>query len=166
MAFYFLFIHKPSSNLGIFKAFGISESDYVLVSSDLGGRTNNVKLSYKGVVGQSDSIFKSRKANYYLAGEFKGRKYKGRVRLYEYYQATLYAGIVAKTYRSKCDPVIGYTNQTQVFKFDEKVFKALVNNRQSAEEAKYSKISFFNFMSKAPKPLHIRSGLSLPKNVY
>lgn len=154
---------QPSTD--IFLKFGLNEKTHSLISSDLGAMTDDNPLKDQGVIGQADAIFKSRSDKRFVAGELKGRLYKGVVRRYEYYQVQLYAGLIKKKYGAECDCILAFNNKNVQFAFDPPVYEALMRNRKAAEKAKHKKKPFFSFGTKDEKPLHLAKNLTLPSSV-
>ena len=129
LAFYFVL--KKSAAGAIHSRFGVRESTHRLISTDLGNAAGRIKLSRFGINGIADAVFESVKGSEILVGEFKSRKYRGQVRLYELYQLILYMGHIKAQYPNH--EVLGclaYADSRVQVNFDPAVYEALVGLRE------------------------------------
>ena len=129
-------VSKQKAGNEIYSRFGLKESTHTLVSSDLGGKKSTIKLSRFGINGIADAVFKANTGKEIIVGEFKSRKFRGAVRLYEFYQVILYMGHLAERYP---DHVIkgrlAYPDSTQWVHFDPQLYDALVALRSEMLQA-------------------------------
>lgn len=132
----FFALSKLKAGNEIYSRFGLKESTYTLVSSDLGGKKSTIKLSRFGINGIADAVFKANAGKEIIVGEFKSRKFRGAVRLCEFYQVLLYMGHLAERYP---DHVIkgrlAYADSTQGVYFDPQVYEALIGMRTEMLQA-------------------------------
>ena len=91
-------VMKLKAPLEIYSRFGASATTHKLLSTDLGKATGRIKLARHGINGIPDAVFEALAEKVILVGEFKSRKYRDRVRLYELYQLMLYMGHLKDRY--------------------------------------------------------------------
>ncbi|MDY1219308.1 hypothetical protein ACM8BJ_24775 [Pseudomonas aeruginosa] len=125
------FVQKKSAAGAIHSRFGVRESTHRLISTDLGNAAGRIKLSRFGINGIADAVFESVKGSEILVGEFKSRKYRGQVRLYELYQLILYMGHIKALYPNhKVLGCLAYADSRVQVNFDPAVYEALVGLRE------------------------------------
>lgn len=125
------FIQKKSASSAIHSRFGVRESTHRLISTDLGNAKGRIKLSRFGINGIADAVFESVIGKEILVGEFKSRKYRGQVRLYEFYQVILYMGHLKAQYpHHKVLGCLAYADSRVQVNFDPAVYEALLGLRE------------------------------------
>lgn len=153
---------KRSSSAEIFSLFGLTDRCFRLVSTDLGGRKPRYRFRIRNLIGDADSIFNERvNENHYVVGEFKGRKFRGKVRVYEYYQLQLYMGclLMQKPGRDvTVRGVLGYKDHCINVPFDRKCFERLCELERTEFRCLKSKRKLF---AKKLQPLHQRGRVKL-----
>lgn len=159
IAIFFLFIffsrsYVSKSDKNILGMFDLDPKNVKVLFTDLGGRSDKLFLKYKGVTGVADAIFKRKGCRKIVVGEYKGRKYRGFIRIYEYYQVILYAGMVKAHFGRPVECLLAFDDKVMPFEFDEMLFNRLISLRKEAE-----------FGNKNALPLHERFSINLPKNV-
>lgn len=121
---------KGTAPKQIYGLFGLRESDYELLSSDLGKGHPRKRLGGHGLGGESDAIFRGKRTGQIVVGEFKNRKHKGLVRRREYYQVILYIGLARQTFGSQnVVGLLAFNDARVEIPFDANVFNALVGLR-------------------------------------
>ena len=144
-------VMKKTASGEVYSRFGLSKSTHQVLSTDLGEKTSRIKLSRLGVNGIPDAIFKSLTEKVIVVGEFKSRKYRGEVRLYEFYQILLYMGHVALKYPDhKIIGCLAYADNRASVAFDKEVYEALMGLRDEYWQTLKSKRPV------NPRPLHKR----------
>ncbi|MFO6994482.1 hypothetical protein P3D53_09575 [Pseudomonas aeruginosa] len=126
--FFFL---KKSAASAIHSRFGVRESTHRLISTDLGKAKGRIMLSRFGINGIADAVFESVNGNEILVGEFKSRKYRGKVKLSEFYQLMMYIGHIKALYPNHT--VLGclaYADSRVQVNFDPAVYESLVGLRE------------------------------------
>lgn len=130
------FILKASAGADIHSKFGVSTTTHTLISTDLGGSTKVMKLSRDGVSGIPDAVFAKKNGKEILGAEFKSRKYRNRVRHYEFYQLTLYLGHLAHKYPNHTvTGCLAYADGKVSVNFDPDVYQALIGMRSELVDA-------------------------------
>lgn len=125
------FVQKKSAAGAIHSRFGVRESTHRLISTDLGNSKGRIKLSRFGINGIADAVFESVNGNEILVGEFKSRKYRGKVKLSEFYQLMMYIGHIKALYPNHT--VLGclaYADSRVQVNFDPAVYESLVGLRE------------------------------------
>ena len=125
------FVQKKSAAGAIHSRFGVRESTHRLISTDLGNSKGRIKLSRVGINGIADAVFESVNGNEILVGEFKSRKYRGKVKLSEFYQLMMYIGHIKALYPNHT--VLGclaYADSRVQVNFDPAVYESLVGLRE------------------------------------
>ncbi|HBO2935326.1 TPA: hypothetical protein L4R50_000322 [Pseudomonas aeruginosa] len=149
------FFQKKSAASAVHSRFGVRESTHRLISTDLGNAKGRIKLSRFGINGIADAVFESIKGNEILVGEFKSRKYRGQVRLHEFYQLLLYMGHLKAQYPNHT--VLGclaYADSRVQVNFDPAVYEALLGLREEYwQTVKYKQVA-------DSRPLHKRMKVS------
>jgi len=82
----------------VFKLFSLSSSNYRLVGTDIGGRTDHAYLRSGPLGGVPDALFVNKRKRHGFIGEYKSRQNKGRPSLREKYQVILYMGMAMEKY--------------------------------------------------------------------
>jgi len=119
-------VQRLSASGEIFSRFGVRESTHRLLSTDLGKSSGRIKLSRFGINGIADAVFESLSGKKILVGEFKSRKYRGEVRLYELYQIMLYMGHIKAEYPNhSVEGCLAYADGMVKVVFDKAVYDAL-----------------------------------------
>lgn len=94
------FTHRRGTNDELVGMFGLPP-DYRVLGTDLGGSKEQLTLRADGLIGKPDSAFHSSRRNHWVAGEYKSRKYYGKIRQRELYQVTMYVGMMRSLYRTE-----------------------------------------------------------------
>ena len=117
------------------KCFRLSERDWVLDSSDLGGKKPSIYVSFKQLHGAPDSVFTHKKSSHRrVVAEYKERTFRGRVRYSEYYQVIAYIGCLQRKWRRETvTGVLAYRNKVINIDPDDEVFLALLQMRDEPE---------------------------------
>jgi len=124
------FFKKQTASTEVYSRFGLSLSSYRLLSTDLGKSEGRIKLSSHGINGIADAVFEKRTGNEIHVGEFKSRKYRNIVKIYELYQVILYMGHLKAEYpRHKITGSIAYADGHVQVNFDPVVYSALLGLR-------------------------------------
>jgi hypothetical protein len=124
------FLKKKSASSELYSQFGIRESTHKILSTDLGQSASRIRLSRFGINGIADAVFKAVSRKEILVGEFKSRKYRGVVKLYEFYQVMLYMGHLRDKYPDhEVKGCLAYADGMVTVFFDQDVYQALVNLR-------------------------------------
>lgn len=124
------FLKKLTASSEVYSRFGIRESTHKLVSTDLGKSAARIKLSRFGINGIADAVFKAISGKEILVGEFKSRKHRGKVKLYEFYQVMLYMGHLQEKYPDHMiKGCLAYADAKVSVTFDSGVYEALVSLR-------------------------------------
>lgn len=153
------FIMKANAASEVFSRFGVSESTHQLLGSDLGGSTKGIRLSRYSINGMADAVFASKRAKELVVGEFKSRKYKGRVRYYEFYQVQLYMGHLAEKYPGHTiKGCLAYADGRQPVNFDPAVYEGLIAMRGEVVA------TLRNRKTANSVPLHKRIGVATKNN--
>tara|TARA_R110002124_G_scaffold128157_19_gene288710 strand:- start:9103 stop:9621 length:519 start_codon:yes stop_codon:yes gene_type:complete len=150
---YLVGAHKTSSQ--IHKKFGLAGTSYELISTDLGKMKSHIRLSRYGVNGIPDAVFQGKKKKVIIVGEFKSRKHKKVVRLYEFYQLTLYLGHIQARYPDHAvKGLLAYADGVVAISYDKDVYSGLL---QLSKELRAARAS-----NKIPdsRPLHRRMKVS------
>lgn len=145
---------KHASDRVILNKFDLASEHYYIIGTDLGGRDNKIFLRFLPIIGAPDAVFRGKSNKRVIVGEFKGRKFRGIVRLYEYYQIMLYLGMARKTYKKEVAGKLAFTDKVLDIEFDPATFEALVNLARKYENGYVP-----------DQPLHKMVGLQLPKYV-
>lgn len=122
---------KIKAPLEIYARFGVSSASHKLLSTDLGKAGGSIKLARFGINGIPDAVFEALTGKLILVGEFKSRKYRGVVKLYELYQLMLYMGHLQGRYPN--NTIVGclaYADERVEVKFDPALYQALVELRE------------------------------------
>lgn len=147
---------RSSSQNRVLSTFCLDSKEHALIASDLGNRKDKMFLSYKGVTGSPDAIFRALKGRHILVGEFKGRQFRNHVRLYEYYQVILYIGLAQLRYKRPAGGLIAYSDGHVIpIAFDSALFNGLMKLRSEAEQGRGGR---------AP-PLHKRQSYQILSHV-
>lgn len=120
-------ILKIKAPVEIYSRFGISVATHKLLSTDLGNSTGRIKLGRFGINGIPDAVFEALTAKHILVGEFKSRKYRNSVKLYELYQIMLYMGHLRAKYPNHT--VVGclaYADGRVSVQFDPELYQGLI----------------------------------------
>jgi hypothetical protein len=124
-------IQKKTAASAIHSRFGVRESTHRLISTDLGNSKGRLKLARFGINGIPDAAFESVNGKEILVGEFKSRKYRGQVRLYEFYQLLMYMGHIKALYPNhKVLGCLAYADSRVQVNFDPAVYEALLTMRE------------------------------------
>lgn len=124
------FVKKHNASSEVFTRFGVRESTHHLLSTDLGKSEARVKLSRFGINGIADAVFKTTKGKEILVGEFKSRRHRGVVKLYEFYQLMLYMGHMSAQYPDhRVSGCLAYADARVIVVFDKELYDALVGLR-------------------------------------
>lgn len=124
------FVLKIKAPVEIFSRFGVSLATHKLLSTDLGKATGKIKLARHGINGIPDAVFESLTEKVILVGEFKSRKYRDCVKLYELYQLMLYMGHLRERYPNHT--IIGclaYADGKVKVRFDSDLYQGLIGLR-------------------------------------
>lgn len=125
------FVQKKSAAGAIHSRFGVRESTHRLISTDLGNSEGRIKLSRFGINGIADAVFESVKGKEILVGEFKSRKYRGQVKLSEFYQLVMYIGHIKALYpHHNVLGCLAYADSRVQVNFDPAVYEALLALRE------------------------------------
>lgn len=131
VALYFLLKGKAPGQ--IFSLFKLSPANYELVSSDLGKGHPRRRVGGFGLGGEPDAIFKGKSTGQIVVGEYKNRKYKGTVRLREFFQVQLYLGLARVNFDSQnVVGILAFNDGLVQIAYDQEVFQALVGLRGEA----------------------------------
>lgn len=123
-------IKKQAASGEVHARFGLKSSAYSLLSTDLGKSQGRIKLSRFGINGIADAVFKANSGNVIVAGEFKSRKYRGKVKLHEFYQLMLYLGHLQAEYpKASVRGVLAYADGRVSIAYDHAVYEGLVGLR-------------------------------------
>lgn len=123
-------IKKQSASGEVHSRFGLKASAYSLLSTDLGKSQGRIKLSRSGINGIADAVFKANSGHEIVAGEFKSRKYRGKVKLHEFYQLTLYLGHLQAAHpKASVRGVLAYADGKVSVAYDHAVYEGLVGLR-------------------------------------
>lgn len=113
-------------NRPVFDLFSISPTDYRLIGADIGGSYKTVYLGNPDVVGVPDAAFLHRHSSNGHVGEYKSRRYGGRIYRHERYQITLYMGFFKEQYGLfAVTGTLRYSDQSIAIAFDEQLFERL-----------------------------------------
>ncbi|MPQ69314.1 hypothetical protein [Pseudomonas sp. MWU12-2323] len=124
------FLKKQAASSEVYSRFGIRESTHKLLSTDLGKSASRIKLTRFGINGIADAVFKALSGKEILVGEFKSRKHRGIVKLYEFYQLMLYMGHLQEKYPDHMiRGCLAYADAKVSVTFDSEVYEALVSLR-------------------------------------
>nr|WP_192963276.1 hypothetical protein [Pseudomonas fluorescens] len=124
------FVLKIKAPLEIYSRFGVNAASHKLLSTDLGKADGRIKLARFGINGIPDAVFEALSGKLILAGEFKSRKYRGVVKLYELYQLMLYMGHLQDRYPNHT--IVGclaYADERVKVRFDPALYQALIELR-------------------------------------
>lgn len=77
----FYALSKLKAGNEIYSRFGLKESTYTLVSSDLGGKKSTIKLSRFGINGIADAVFKANAGKEIIVGNSRAESFGGRTSL-------------------------------------------------------------------------------------
>lgn len=161
VAVIFYVLYRSSSQSAeneIHAKFGLSNSKFKLISTDLGGKNPKLRLSAMGVGGIPDAVFESRKSKVIVVGEMKARKLKGGVRLMEFYQVIIYIGLLRQLYPNHAiEGILGYNGALVRVAHDQELFNALIGLRAEILT------SLKNKKPSNPRPLHKRIQVRLPR---
>lgn len=125
------FILKLNAPMEIYSRFGVSATTHKLLSTDLGKTTGRIKLARYGINGIPDAVFEALTGKVILAGEFKSRKYRGEVKLYELYQLMLYMGHLKERYpQHTIVGCLAYADERVKVRFDPDLYQGLVDLRE------------------------------------
>lgn len=169
-ALFVYFYFRNESRSRNYLLFKLKVRDYVLIGCDLNRQKIKLKLSHAGCFGLPDCVFKSRKGKEIIIGEYKSRKFKGFVRLREYYQVILYMGIAGSRFPGyKILGRIRFSDQLIHIDFSADVYEALLDLKYEAERVIENQSSGFVSLVLGKKyseqPLHVRRRLRLPSYV-
>lgn len=124
------FVLRASAPVEIYSRFGVTGLTHKLLSTDLGKATGKIKLARYGINGIPDAVFESLAEKVILVGEFKSRKYRDQVKLYELYQLTLYMGHLTERYpHHKIVGCLAYADAQVKVSFDRELYQGLVGLR-------------------------------------
>lgn len=114
------------SDSAVLALFGLNDGKWSCVAHDL-GTAKGMSLRTRCLIGVPDGLFCHRQdRGRYLVGEYKGRRRRGRVRLREYYQVQLYAGMLLELRKAReVSCMLAYRDGVEHFPFDMRVYKAL-----------------------------------------
>ncbi|NVL48644.1 hypothetical protein F2S72_01380 [Pseudomonas syringae pv. actinidiae] len=122
--FFFLKVKAP---VEIYTRFGISLATHKLLSTDLGNATGRIKVGRYGINGIPDAVFELLAGKHILVGEFKSRKYRDYVKLYELYQIMLYMGHLREKYPNhSITGCLAYADGRVSVQFDAALYEALI----------------------------------------
>lgn len=131
---------KSSDDRQIYGKFGLSASAFKLISTDLGKRKSSIRLSRYGINGIPDAVFEAKGEPLIIVGEFKSRRYKQVVRLYEFYQLTLYLGHIQRLYPNhSVQGALAYADRVVVIEFDKAVYSGLLGMSKEMRSSMASK---------------------------
>lgn len=134
------FIKKKTASTEVHAQFGLRESTHKILSTDLGEKTARVRLSRMGINGIADAVFKAISGKEIVVGEFKSRKHRGVVKLYEFYQITLYMGHLQMDYpEHTIKGCLAYADAKVQIVFDQQLYEALLGLRSEYWESAKSK---------------------------
>ena len=124
-----LFIARSMTNYHkIFVQYQVNPIYFKILSTDLGKAKSKCYLANRQVVGSPDVIFKHRLFNRYIIGESKGRLHYQHTRYYEYYQLTLYMGVLRENYKfTKVTGKLCYKDMLNDVSFDKRVYASLLD---------------------------------------
>lgn len=158
--FYF---QKQKASGEVFSRFGLRESSYRMLSTDLGKSEGRIKLSRHGINGIADAVFEAVTGYEIVVGEFKSRKYRQKVKLYELYQITLYIGHLRSLYpKHHVRGVLAYADGKVSVTFDPALYDALIGLRPEYwESVKQRKVVNSTPLHKRIKVNALNRGLRL-----
>lgn len=106
-----------------------------LLGADIGGHERPAHLRAFGLVGTPDVLASSGGRRMHV-GDYKNRRYRGKVRDYERYQLLLYTGMVRHIYGTKdVTASIAYKDRVVEIPWDSKTFDALIGLRPEYRES-------------------------------
>jgi len=124
------FFQKQTATGEVFTRFGLRESAYRMLSTDLGKSEGRIKLSSYGINGIADAVFEAMSGKEIVVGEFKSRKYRQKVKLYEFYQIQMYLGHLQSLYpKHHIRGVLAYADGKVSVTFDPTVYEGLISLR-------------------------------------
>jgi hypothetical protein len=124
------FLKKKTASNEVYSRFGVREATHRILSTDLGKSASRIKLSRFGINGIADAVFKALSGREILVGEFKSRKHRGVVKLYEFYQLMLYMGHLQEKYPEHLiKGCLAYADAKVYVAFDIAVYESLVSLR-------------------------------------
>lgn len=110
--------------------FGV-EPEARVIQADMGRDHNlpdNKILFADGMSGKPDVVFKHHKR--LIVGEFKKASIRGRVRRRDYYQITLYMGMLQRKHpRAEIEGRVLYANERRDVEFDPQLYQELLGHR-------------------------------------
>jgi len=125
-----------NSKSRISKLFNIPNAEYTLVGTDLNTWLPACKLFVSGITGKPDAAYINYRSSHGIIGEYKSRKYKGNIKLYERYQVTLYMGMLKSKYRLKeISGRLRYADKCVDVPFDPDLYRRLVLIRDEAKKS-------------------------------
>lgn len=126
LALAYLFL-KAKAPAQIYSRFGVSVATHKMLSTDLGNADGKIKLASNGINGIPDAVFEALTSKRILVGEFKSRKYRNKVKLYELYQLMLYMGHLKEKYPSHLvTGCLAYADGKVEVNFDRELYLGLV----------------------------------------
>lgn len=109
-------------------------SGYEVMGSDVGGEKYKGLIA-DGLIGRPDAWFC--KGGKMIVGEFKNRRYNGKVRPRERYQVTLYLGMLVSRYGAKrVQGHLRFRDKTVRIKYDPKLYRRLLSMREDVVRLK------------------------------
>ena len=124
---------------------------YIFLGADIGGYTKGYQLRRYGLIGAPDAVFFDVLSLRYVVAEYKSRKLTKEVNWREFYQVTLYAGMLNRIYLRKPKIVICYAGgELKEVKYRKDNFKKLLKLRTEVSYAKQ------HWRPKIPIPLQSR----------
>jgi hypothetical protein len=117
---------RKSAELEMLALFDLP-SDFRVVGADMGQAQKPIYLRADGLMGGPDALFHSSSRNHWVVGEYKSRRYNGRIKPYERYQVILYTGMVRRSKRtSNVNGALRYTDKLVPVPFDDELYRRLV----------------------------------------
>ena len=114
----------------IFSTFGLSASEYELISTDLGKGHPRKRIGLRGVGGEPDAIFQHRRSGKLVVAEFKSRRWARRIRPREYFQVVLYIGIARAEFRTNnVVGILAFNDKSFEIEHQSELFSSLIQLR-------------------------------------
>lgn len=121
---------QRSARLDFHQVFGV-EPEARLIQADMGRDHNlpeNKVIFADGLSGKPDVVFQHDAR--LIVGEFKKAKVRGRIRRRDYYQVTLYMGMLQRKHpRAVIEGRIVYANERRDVEFDPQLYQELLGYR-------------------------------------
>lgn len=121
---------KGRSRDDIFSTFGLSTSEYELISTDLGKGHPRKRIGWRGVGGEPDAIFQHKRSGKLVVAEFKSRRWAKRIRPREYFQVVLYIGIARVEFRTNnVVGILAFNDKSFEIEHQSELFSSLIQLR-------------------------------------